>query len=140
VNEQNIPRDLQNAAIQYSIDHIRANFEKDKELFNLLEQIQKKCTSEINELLGSKAKDYMMFHEKRREVASNIRPLFSATPEGQKIKSQFKKRRLAEADEFIKNLGINLNDFKSIRKKYQEEARSVIQKARMVEGKSLQAA
>jgi hypothetical protein len=140
MSERDIPQDLQNAGIQFSIDHIRANFEKDKELFNLLEQIQKKCTSEINELLGSKAKDYMIFHEKRREVASNIRPLFTATPEGRKFKSEFKKRRLAEADEFIKNLGINLNDFKSIRKKYQEEARSVIEKARMVRGKSLQVA
>ena len=57
-----------------------------------------------------------------------MRPLFIATPEGRRIKSQFQKTTLAEADEFIKSLGINPNDVKSILKKYQEESRSVIEK------------
>jgi hypothetical protein len=41
--------------------------------------------------------------------------------------------RSAEADEFIRNLGIDLNHFKSIQKNYQEEFRSIIEKTMKVE-------
>src|SRR5215212_7334048 len=107
MNKHNIPRDLQLAGIQYSIDQTKANFDKNKEPSNLLEEIREKCIEEIYRLLGSKAKEYMEFHEKSREVARSMRPLFSATPEGRKIKSQFQKKRLYEANEFIKSIGIN---------------------------------
>jgi hypothetical protein len=50
-------------------------------------------------------------------------------PEGPKIESGFQKKRLVEADEFIRNLGINAKDLKSIRNKYQEEFRLLIEKA-----------
>ncbi len=86
MNEPAVPLKLQHAAIQYSIDQTKANFDKNKELSNLLEEIREKCTKEISGLLGSKAKEYREFHEKSREIARTMQPLFSATPEGRKVK------------------------------------------------------
>lgn len=134
MDETTVPLKSQHAAMQYSIDQTKANFEKNKELSNLLEEIRKKCIKEINVLLGSKAKEYKEFHEKRREIARTMQPLFTATPEGRKIKSQFQKTRLYEANKFIRSLGINVNDFKSILSKYQEESKSIIEKTRTLEG------
>jgi hypothetical protein len=58
MNEPTVPLKLQHAAIQHSIDQTKANFEKNKELSYLLEEIREKCTKEINALLGSKAEEY----------------------------------------------------------------------------------
>jgi hypothetical protein len=63
-------------------------------------------------------------------------PQFTATPEGEKLQREFMKTRLSEADEFFKNLGINVNDIKSIRKKYSEEFRSLSEKVRKLEKSS----
>jgi hypothetical protein len=128
MKDQVIPRDLENAGIQYSIDETKANFDKNKNLSDLLDQIREKCTREVYELLGSKSNDYMVFRQKARDVARTMEPLFTATPEGERIKRQFQKMRLAEANEFIKGSGINPNDVKSILRKYREESRSVIEK------------
>jgi hypothetical protein len=133
MNEPTLPLKLQHAAIQHSIDQTKANFEKNKELSNLLEEIREKCTNEINALLGSKAKEYGEFHEKSREIARTVQPLFTATPEGSKVKSQFQKTQLYEANKFVRSLGIDLKDVKSILSKYQEESKSIIEKARTVE-------
>lgn len=62
-----------------------------------------------------------------------MQPLFTATPEGRKIKAQFQKKRLAESNEFIKNQSINQNDLKAVLKKYHEESKSAIEKARKIE-------
>jgi hypothetical protein len=129
-----LPLKAQHAAIQHSIDQAKANFDKNKELSNLLEGIREKCTKEINSLLGSKAKEYREFLEKSREIAKTMQPLFTATPEGREIKSQFQKTSLYEANKFMKNLGINVNDFKSILSKYQEESKSIIEETRTLEG------
>lgn len=59
-----------------------------------------------------------------------MRPLFTATHERERIKRQFQKMRLAEANGFINGLGINPNDVKSILRKYREQSRSVIEKTR----------
>jgi hypothetical protein len=130
VKDQVIPPDLISAGIQYSIDDIKANFEKNKKLSDLLDQIREKCIREVYESIGSKSNEYMMFRQKAREIARTMRPLFTATPEGRRVERQFHKMRLAEANEFIKGLGINLNDVKSILRKYREESRSVIEKTR----------
>ena len=133
MNPQNIPLDLQNVAKQYSIQDLQANFHKNKELVECLDQIGKKCTREINGLLGSKANEYKVFHEKNREIERTMRSLFTPTPEGRKIKSQFQKKRISDSDHFIKSLGINPKDIKSIYSKYQKESISVIEKARAAE-------
>lgn len=133
MSEPAIPLKFQHAAMQSSIDQTKANFEKNKELSNLLEEIRERCTKEINAFLGSKAKEYREFVEKNREIVRTMQPLFTATPEGRKIKSQFQKTRLDESNRFIKSLGINVNDFKSIISKYQEESKSIIEKSRAVE-------
>jgi hypothetical protein len=133
MNEAIVPLKLQHTAMQSSIDHTRANFEKNKELSILLEEIKEKCAKEVNALLGSKAKEYREFSEKRRQIARTMQPLFTATLEGRKIKSQFQKTRLDESNRFIKSLGINVNDFKSILSRYQIESRAIIEKSRAVE-------
>ena len=130
MKDQVIPPDVENAGIQYSIDETKANFDKNKNLSDLLDQIREKCTREVYELLGSKSNDYMVFRQKARDIARTMRPLFTATPEGERIKRQFQKMRLAEANGFIKGLGINPNDVKSTLRKYREQSRSVIEKTR----------
>lgn len=134
MDEPAVPLRVQHAAIEHSIDQTRANFEKNKELSNLLEEVREKCTKEISALLGSKAKEYREFHGRSREIATTMQPLFTATPEGMAVKSQFHKTRLYEANKFIRSLGINVNDFKSILSKYQEESKSIIEKTRTLEG------
>ena len=84
-------------------------------------------------MLGSKAKEYGEFHEKSREIARTMQPLFTATPEGTTVKSQFQKTQLYEANNFVRSLGIDLKDVKSILSKYQEESKSIIENARTVE-------
>jgi hypothetical protein len=130
MKDQVTPRDLENAGIQYSIDETQANFDKNKNLSNLLDQIGEKCTREVYELLGSKSNDYRVFRQKARDAARTMRPLFTATREGERIKRQFQKMRLAEANEFIKGVGVNPKDVKSILRKYREESRSAIEKTR----------
>ena len=130
MNEPAVPLKIQHAAMQSSIDKTKANFEKNKKLSNLLEEIRVKRTKEIDQLLGSKAKEYREFLEKSREIVRTMQPLFRATPEGRKIRSQFQKTRLDESNRLIKSLGININDFKSIISKYQQESKSIIEKTR----------
>lgn len=91
MKDQVNPRDFRNAGIQYFIDETKANFDKNKKLSNLLDQIREKCTREVYELLGSMVTDYMTFRQKARENAKTMRPLITATPEGERIKSQFAK-------------------------------------------------
>jgi small-conductance mechanosensitive channel len=129
MNERNVPRDLKYAAIQSRLDYMKARDAKNDNLLNRLTQIQEAYTREINEFLGPKSKDYRTFYEKRREAVRSMKPKFTATPEGSKTEIEFAKARSAEADKFIKDLGINGNDLKSIRNKYQEEFRQVIEKA-----------
>ncbi|HEY7079673.1 MAG TPA: hypothetical protein VH500_08230 [Nitrososphaeraceae archaeon] len=130
MTEFRIPRKLRHAAIQNCLDHNRSNFEKNKDLSNLLEQIGEKCEREIYGVLGSKAKEYMAFREKRKEIARKMLPMFTATPDGRRIKSEFLKMMLVEANKFVNSNGINPDDVKSIVRKYQEESRSVIDKIR----------
>jgi hypothetical protein len=130
MNVQDIPQDLKYAAIQHQIDHMKAQFAKNEEVARGLDQIRENYEKEINKLLGPKATEYSKFYEKRNEAARAAAPRFTATPEGEKAEREFKKTRLAEGDEFFKNLGIDVNDIKSIRKKYSEESISLTKKVR----------
>jgi hypothetical protein len=134
MNGASIPLELQHAGIEYTLDQNKANFYKNKELTGLLDKIRQECIREIHGLLGSKANEYESFCEKRREMARTNEHLFTATPEGRKIKSQFMKERLSEANEFIRRQNINPKDVKSILSKYQEECKSLIEKTRAVKG------
>lgn len=124
---QDIPRDLKYAAIQSRLDYMKARDAEDEEFLTRMKQIEEGNTREIYEFLGSKYKEFKSFYEKRREAATRFQPKFTTT-EGVKSEIEFKKTRLTEANEFFKNLGINVNDLKSIRKKYQEEFRLLIEK------------
>jgi hypothetical protein len=126
LNEDDIPQDFKYAAIQYELDHIKAQFEKNEELSNRVKRILDNYTSKIYESLGSKKDEFLEFYKKKREVARTMRPQFTATPEGEKIEKEFYQKRFAEGNEFMKNLGTKVNDIKSIREKYQEEFGSVI--------------
>ena len=137
MNEREIPQDLKYAAIQHSLDQIKAQYAVDKELANHVEQVHENYKKEISEFLGSKATNYFDFYEKRAETARRMRPRFTATPEGDRIKREFLKSRLAEANEFFKNLGVNVDDIKSIRKKYSEEFRLFIDKRRNANAKEI---
>lgn len=84
MNGQNIPRDLQYAAIQSRLDYMKARYAKNDQLLNPLKQIQEENTKEISEFLGSKSKDYANFYEKRNEAAKSMLSQFKPTPEGGK--------------------------------------------------------
>lgn len=130
MNQSNIPRNLKLTAIQHILDETKTNFGKNRKISDLLDEIRERCIREIYDLLGSKAQEYVLFREKSRDIAKTKRHLFTATPEGRKIKAHFQKTRIDEANEFIKKLGINHKDIKSILKKYQEDSKSVIEKKR----------
>ena len=89
---------------------MKAFFAKNEELSNRVKQIHEEYTREIYEFLGAKSNEYKVFYEKRNKAAKIMQPQFTPTSEGQKIENEFSKKRLAEADEFIKNLGINVDD------------------------------
>jgi hypothetical protein len=133
---QNLPQGLKYAAIQHSLDHMKAQFDRHEGLANRIEQIHENYKKEIYEILASKATEYSKFYEKRNEIASTMLPRFTANPEGEKLEREFRKTRKSEADEFFKSLSINVNDIKSIRKKYSEEFRSLSEKVRKVEQSS----
>lgn len=130
---QDIPQDLKYAAIQHQIDHMKKQFSQNEEVARGLEKIRENYEKEIYKLLGSKETEFTKFYERRNEAARAATPRFTATPEGEKMEREFEKTRLAEADEFFKNLGINVNDIKSIRKKYSEEFISLTKKVRKLE-------
>ena len=134
MNESAIPSTLQHTGLQYSTNQTKANLEKDQHLSKLLEEIREKCLREIYELLGSKTNDCIEFRKKNTEIARAMQPLFTATPEGRKIRNQFQNTRLYEVNKFFKSIGIDPRDIKSIRSKYHEESKSVIEKTMAVEG------
>ena len=129
MSEQIIPRELEIAVMQSWLDYMKAQHANDEELLNRLEHIREEYKKELYEFLGPKSKEYETFYEKRREEVKSMRSQFTRTNEGLKNESEFRKKRLAEIDEFIRNLGINVNDLKSIRKKYNEEFRVAIEKS-----------
>ena len=133
MNEQDIPQDLKYAAIQHQLDHMKAQYAQNEEVARGLEKIRENYEKEIYKLLGSKSTEYTKFYEKRNEAARAAAPSFTATPEGEKMERDFNKTRLAEADAFFKNLGINVYDIKSIKRKYAEEFISLTKKVRKLE-------
>jgi hypothetical protein len=128
MNEQDIPRDLEFAAIESSIERDKANLVKNKELSKVLDQIREDCTKEVLALVGPKTNEYQEFRQKRREYAAKMRPLFRPTPQGEQVKNEFKRKSLAEALEFVKGLGIDTNKIVQVQKKYLEKSRSALQK------------
>jgi hypothetical protein len=129
MNEQNIPRDLQYAAMQFNLDEMKTRDAKNEELLKRLKQIEEEYTRELHDFLGPKSKEYKAFYEKRGQAAINMLAKFKPTTEGVKSEFEFDKKMLSEANEFIKNLGINTEDLKSIRKKYQKQLSLAFDKA-----------
>lgn len=129
MSQQNIPRDLKYAAIQSTLDYMKARDAKNEELLKRLKQIEEEYTRELHDFLGPKSNEYKAFYEKRVQAAKNMQAQFKATTEGVKSEFEFEKKMLSEANEFIKNLGINAEDLKSIRKKYQEQLSLAFDKA-----------
>jgi hypothetical protein len=118
-----IPRDLRLIAAENSLNGDKAAFARCKELSNSLNQLREQYVKEILAMIGSKADEYLKFKLKLRDRARDMRSLYTPTPEGEKMKDAFKRKSLAEAREFIKTLGINLDGLISIRKNYQTQAR-----------------
>ena len=130
MNGQKVPRDLEYAAVQYRVDDMKARDVKNRELLTAVRRIEERYTREINEFLGSKAEKYKSFYEKRRETAIKLEPKFTPTSEGSKAEIEFNKTRLSEANEFIRNIGVDAEDIKSIRCKYLQEYRQAVEKDR----------
>lgn len=68
MNKQSVPRNLGLAAIRSALVQNITNFDKDKELSDLQDQIRQKCTGEVYGLLGSPAKGYTIFRDKARDI------------------------------------------------------------------------
>ena len=129
MNQQIIPRELEIAVMQSWLDYMKAQHAKDEELLNHLQHTREEYKKELYEFLGPKSKEYETFYEKRREAVKSKRSQFTKTNEGLKNESEFRKKRLAEIDEFIRNLGIDVNVLRLIRKKYNEKFRAPIEKS-----------
>jgi hypothetical protein len=130
MNKHIVSSTFQLAAIQRDLDERKVYYERNRRLSDCLGEIQQKCMREISEILGSKYQDYLKFRQKARDIARTKRPLFTATPEGRKAKNEFQKTRLAEANLFIKDLGIETDVINLVLSKFQDESRSVIEETR----------
>ena len=123
-----VPRDLRLLAAESSLDGDKAAFARCKELSINLHKLREQCETELLSLLGSKANEYLQFQRKLRDYSQDMRSLYTPTPIGEKMKDTFRKKSLAEAREFIRALGVNTNDIKTIKKRYQEQARVIAEK------------
>jgi hypothetical protein len=129
LNRQDIPRDLQFAAYESSIERDKSILAQNIELSNLLHQIRGNYIREVRDILGSKFNEYQAFRQKIRERYLAIRPLLIATPEGEKVRSEFERTSAAEKREFITSLGNDFENVKKVQKKYRAQATSAVEKA-----------
>jgi hypothetical protein len=123
-----VPRELRLSGAESSLEGDKSSFARCKELSDNLHQMRDESMKAMLDLLGSKSNEYFEFQRKLRERSSEIRSLFTPTPDGEKMRDAFKRKSLAETREFIKTLKINPSDIKLIQKNYQTQARLIAEK------------
>lgn len=126
---EEVPSDFELIAVESSIERQRANFSREKELSNVLRQMRANSIKELHEVLGSKANEYFAFRQKMRDRSRTMRSLYTPTPEGEKIRTEFEKKSIAEVREFLNSIEINPTDIKNIQEKYIAQSQSAIEKA-----------
>jgi hypothetical protein len=129
VRKEQVPRDLQLATGEKFIEREKMIYARNKELSNSLHQMRENCVKEIHHLLGSKAEEYVAFREKSRNRSGDMHSLYIPTPEGEKIRSEVRKRSLADAREFIQSLEVDITKVKQVQKKYLSQSQSAFEKA-----------
>lgn len=129
MSEQVIPRDLRFAGYENFIGRQKSILVKGKHLSNTVKQLRESYIKEVDNILGSRHKEYLTVRQKLREQELDVRPLFSPTPEGEKIKSQFRKMRSAKLRDFIMRLGDDFTSIKSVQKVYRTQVSSAVREA-----------
>jgi hypothetical protein len=129
MGEQVIPRDLKFAGYENSIGRQKSILAKGKRLSDTLKQLRENYIKEVDDILGSRHKEYLKLRQKLREQALDMQLLFSPTPEGEKIKNQFKKMRSAKVRDFITHLGDDFTEVKNVQKVYGAQVSSAVQEA-----------
>lgn len=129
MHEQVIRGDLKSAGYESTIERQKSILANGKRLSDTVKQLRENYTKEIDNILGSRRKEYLNLREKLREQALDMQPLFSPTPEGEKIKSHFKKMRSAKVHDFITHLGDDFAAVKNVQKAYGAQVSSAVQKA-----------
>jgi hypothetical protein len=127
--EQGTPRDLRFAAYENSIERQKSILSKGKQLSDTLKQLRENYRKEVDNILGSRHKEYLKLRQKLREQSLDMQPLLTPTPEGEKIKTQFRKMRSAKVRDFITSLGDDFTAVKNVQKAYGAQVNSVVQKA-----------
>jgi hypothetical protein len=129
MGEQVIPRDLKFAGYENSIGRQKSILAKGKRLSDTLKQLRENYIKEVDNILGSRHKEYLKLRQKLREQTLDMQALFSSTPEGEKIKNQFKKMRSAKVRDFITHLGDDFTEVKNVQKAYGAQVSSAVQEA-----------
>ncbi|MFL6395133.1 MAG: hypothetical protein ACJ708_10845, partial [Nitrososphaeraceae archaeon] len=82
MHEQVIRGDLKSAGYESTIERQKSILANGKRLSDTVKQLRENYTKEIDNILGSRLKEYLNLREKLREQALDMQPLFSPTPEG----------------------------------------------------------
>jgi hypothetical protein len=129
MSEQDIFGELRFAGYENSIERQKSILAKGKRLSETLKQLRENYAKEVDKILGSRHKEYLKLRQKLREQELDLRPLFTPTPEGEKIKGQFKKMRSAKVRNFITSLGGDYASVRNAQKVYRAQVSSSVQEA-----------
>lgn len=129
MQEQVISGDLKSVGYESSIERQKSILANGKRLSDTVKQLRENYIKEVDKILGSRRKEYLKLRQKLREQELDMQPLFTPTPEGEKIKSQFKKMRSAKVHDFITSLGGDFAAVRNAQKVYRAQVSSSVQEA-----------
>src|SRR5918911_994421 len=128
MDKQNLPRDIQFASLESSVERDKMILAANKELLYKLDEISENCRKELRAILGTKYDEYRSLHRKIRERALELRHLFKPTPEGEKTKREFDRTAFDEKQKFISSLGKDFVTAKNAQKKFKTLADELVDK------------
>jgi hypothetical protein len=128
MDKQNLPRDIQFASYESSIERDKMVLAANKELLHKLDEVSENCRKELRAILGTKYDEYRSLRQKIRERALELHHLVKPTPEGEKIKREFDRTASAEMQKFISNLGKDFVTAKNVQKKFKTLADELVDK------------
>ena len=131
--EDEIPQDIKYAAADASIERHKEILAIDKELSTTLSLLKNESQEKILSIIGPETEKYLEYHGKMKERIIDMQPVFTPTPEGDKIEKEFKRNSVAEARQFVESLKIDVNEIKSIQKEYIAKVQEAVDKAMKVQ-------
>ncbi|MDQ3837318.1 MAG: hypothetical protein M3270_10360 [Thermoproteota archaeon] len=124
---QGLTQDARFAAYENSIERQKSILSKQKHLSDTVKQLRENYIKERDKILGSRRKeDYLKLRQKLREQELEIETQYLPTPEGEKIRSQFRKMRSAKMHDFVSTLGGDYEAVRNVQKMYGAQINSAV--------------